>query len=48
MEKAGISFFNLKGKIIQAIVEEFRKEGITIPFPQVTISEREGEKSPKV
>ena len=50
MEKAGISFFNLKGQIIQAIVEEFKKEGITIPFPQVTVSEREGEKSksPKV
>ncbi|MEA1964825.1 MAG: mechanosensitive ion channel family protein [Candidatus Aerophobetes bacterium] len=36
-----MSFFNLKGRLIQAIVEEFRKQKITIPFPQVTISSRE-------
>lgn len=42
MEKAGISFFNLKGKIIQTIVEEFKKEKITIPFPQITLSQRAG------
>jgi len=48
MEKAGITFFNLKGQILQALVEEFKKEGITIPFPQVTISQRPGENPPQL
>lgn len=34
---------SLRGKLLQAIVEEFRKEKIAIPFPQVTISSRESE-----
>jgi len=37
----GIPWIVLRGKLIQAIVEEFRAEKITIPFPQVTISSRE-------
>ena len=36
-----IPWINLRGKVLQAIVEEFKKVGITIPFPQVTISQRE-------
>lgn len=36
-----MSFSNLRGRIMQALVEEFRKEEITIPFPQITISSRE-------
>jgi len=35
-------WITLRGKLMQAIVEEFRKNGITIPFPQITISSREG------
>lgn len=41
-----MSFFNLKGGIMEAIVEEFRKRKITIPFPQVTISPKEGTELP--
>jgi small-conductance mechanosensitive channel len=37
----GIPWITLRGKLIQAIVEEFRKQKISIPFPQVTISSRE-------
>lgn len=40
---SGMSWMSLRGKLLQAIVEEFRKEKITIPFPQVTISSREPE-----
>lgn len=36
-------WISLRGKLMQAIVEEFRKERIAIPFPQVTISSREPE-----
>lgn len=43
-----MSFFNLRGRLIQAIVEEFRKQKIAIPFPQVTISPREGSEPPKI
>ncbi|MEA3485829.1 MAG: mechanosensitive ion channel, partial [Candidatus Aerophobetes bacterium] len=43
-----MSFFNLKGKIIQAIVEEFRNQGVGIPFPQVTISSREKSEPPEI
>jgi len=45
---AGIPWIILRGKLIQAIVEEFRKEKISIPFPQVTISPREGSEPPKI
>ena len=38
---AGVPWITLRGKIIQTIVEEFKKQNITIPFPQVTISKRE-------
>jgi len=44
----GIPWITLRGKIIQAIVEEFRKEGIVIPFPQITISRREETIFPEV
>ena len=40
---AGMPWMSLRGKLLQAIVEEFRKEKIAIPFPQVTISSRESE-----
>ena len=40
---SGMPWMSLRGKLLQAIVEEFRKEKITIPFPQVTISSREPE-----
>lgn len=36
-------WINLRGKLMEAIIEEFRKEKISIPFPQVTISSREPE-----
>jgi len=42
-----IPWITLKGKLMQAIVEEFRREGITIPFPQITISSREESAPPK-
>jgi len=41
---AGVPWITLRGKLMQAIVEEFRKRKISIPFPQVTLSSREGEK----
>ena len=41
---AGVFWITLRGKLMQAIVEEFRKRKISIPFPQVTLSSREGEK----
>ena len=44
----GIPWIILRGKLIKAIVEEFRKEKISIPFPQVTISPREGSEPPKI
>lgn len=40
---AGMPWMSLRGKLLQAIVEEFRKEKSAIPFPQVTISSRESE-----
>jgi len=42
-----IPWITLRGKLIQAIVEEFRRQGITIPFPQITISSRQGSELPK-
>lgn len=45
---AGIPWIKLRGKLMQVIVEEFRKEKISIPFPQVTISPREGSEPPKI
>jgi small conductance mechanosensitive channel len=45
---AGIPWITLRGKLMQVIVEEFRKEKISIPFPQVTISPREGSEPPKI
>lgn len=44
----GIPWINLRGKLIQAIVEEFRKQKISVPFPQVTISSREGSEPPRI
>jgi small-conductance mechanosensitive channel len=44
----GIPWITLRGKLIQAIVEEFRKQKISIPFPQVTISSREESEPPKI
>jgi len=44
----GIPWITLRGKLIQAIVEEFRKQKISIPFPQVTISSREESGSPRI
>jgi len=41
---AGVPWITLRGKLMQAIVEEFRNRKISIPFPQVTLSSREGEK----
>lgn len=41
MKEKGMSFFNLKGEIISYLVEEFKKQNINIPFPQVTLSQRE-------
>ncbi|NQS89663.1 mechanosensitive ion channel [Patescibacteria group bacterium] len=43
----GMPWITLRGKLIQAIVQEFRKQKISIPFPQVTISSREGTEPPK-
>lgn len=40
-------WITLRGKIMRAVVEEFRKEKISIPFPQVTISSREGSVKPE-
>jgi len=42
----GIPWITLRGKLSEAIVEEFRKQKISIPFPQVTISSREGSGPP--
>ncbi|MBE0478693.1 mechanosensitive ion channel family protein [Candidatus Aerophobetes bacterium] len=43
----GMPWITLRGKLIQVIVEEFKRENITIPFPQVTISSRMDSMSPK-
>ena len=37
-------FFEVKGKLIQTIKEQFEKQKINIPFPQVTLSERKKKK----
>jgi len=44
----GIAWITLKGKIIQAILEEFRKQGITIPSSPITISSREDSTLPRI
>ncbi len=36
----GMWFGEIKGELIDAIKREFEKAGITIPFPQVTVSQR--------
>ncbi len=44
---AGMPSANLRGKLIQAIVQEFRAQEISLPFPQVTISSRGEAEPPK-
>jgi small-conductance mechanosensitive channel len=44
----GIPWITLKGKIMQAILEEFRKQGLTIPSSPITISSREDSTLPRI
>jgi len=42
----GMPWITFRGMLMQAVVEEFRREGISIPFPQVTISQRDAASAP--